>query len=200
MGTLETIYRLMRKAGLRPALDVLPFEELTGHYGWEGEAVFAEFVRRLDRIVFYAALDYCVRQNPSASKDEIEEQKIRVFEDFAPEFGSGDPPTLLRRFAEVIRRGLDEKAFEKIAHRYYYQLPLYHLKDDRQRQFLAAFYQNGVGTEEGKRLAEDLAERFQVTVEEAGRLLEKGQRSVNEIIENDFTTQELSELTEGNVP
>ena len=65
---------------------------------------------------------------------------------------------------------------------------------------MAAFYENGVGTEEGKKLAEDLAERFKVTVEEALRVLKEGTNSLAHIITSEFTAKELSELTEGYLP
>jgi hypothetical protein len=171
MPLLETIYGLFKG---KPALDRLPFEELAGRYESEPVAVFEEFVRRMQPLVFQAALDFVTRVNPPPSKPEVEKMSLKVFEDFTPEFISGEPSMVLVRFAAAIRRVLDEEAFDAIATRYYYQLPLYYMKDDQQRRFLAASYQSGVG----QMPTEDLAERFQVTVDDASRIIREGNRSL----------------------
>jgi hypothetical protein len=184
MPLLQTIYRRFKR---KPSLDRLPFEELAERYKSEPVAVFEEFVRRMQPLIFQAALDFEMRAHPSARDAEVEEMVLKVFEDFTPEFMSGDPSMVLVRFAAAIRRVL--------ATRYYHQLPLYHVKDDQQRRFLSASYQNGVGPTP----AEDMAQRFQVPVDEAQRIVRDGNRSLQDVIESDFTEDELSEMTEGRI-
>jgi len=192
MPLLQTIYKRFKR---KPSLDRLPFEELAERYKSEPVAVFEEFVRRMQPLIFQAALDFETRAHPPASDAEVEEMVLKVFEDFTPEFMSGDPSMVLVSFAAAIRRVLDDEAFEAIATRYYHQLPLYHMKDDQQRRFLSASYQNGVGPTP----AEDMAQRFQVPVDEAQRIIRDGNRSLQDVIESDFTEDELSEMTEGRI-
>ena len=192
MSLHETIYGWFKG---RPGLDRLPFEELAGRYEVEPVAVFEEFVRRLEPLVFQAAFDFVTRTSHPATVVEVEKMTMKVFEDFTPEFASGARSMVLVRFAAAIRRVLDEEAFEAIATRYYHQLPLYHVKDDQQRRLLSASYQCGVGPTP----AEDMAQRFQITVDEAARILRNGNRSLRDVIANDFTEDELNELTEGKV-
>jgi hypothetical protein len=187
--------------GRKAALNTVPFEELPKRYGSEAEEVFREFMSRLKSLVFYAAEDYLKRTNMRIpTQKEADDKMVEVFEEFLPQFTAGDDSTLLLRFAEVIRDKLDHDAFEKIGLRYYYQLPIYHLNNDDERRYLAASYETGLGTEEGKELAEDLAERFKVTVHEARRILKKGNESLVKVMTSDFTVQELRGLTEGYLP
>jgi hypothetical protein len=192
MPLFQTIYERFKR---KPSLDRLPFEELAERYKSEPVAVLEEFVRRMQPLVFQAALDLETRLHPPASNAEVEEMALKVFEDFTPEFMSGDPSMVLVRFAAAIRRVLDDEAFEAIATRYYHQLLLYHVKDDQQRRFLSASYQKRFGpTPE-----EDMAQRFQVTVDEARRIIRNANRSLQDVIESDFTEDELSEMTEGRI-
>src|ERR1700691_4114630 len=117
MGVLETIRRWRPWRG-RPRLEALPFEELQNRYAEDPHDVYREFIRRLHRLVFYAAEDYLGRHG-NRDKQEVEEMTMRVFEDFGPEFGSGEPITLLVRFSSAIRRVLDGEAFQQIVEVYY---------------------------------------------------------------------------------
>lgn len=193
MDVLETIYRWSR--WLRPQLDRLPFEELARRYPREEVEVWTEFLRRLNRIVFYAAEEYLQRTKGTVAQQEADEKTMEVFEEFAPQFASGGPALLLRRFATVIRRVLDREAFESIAYRYYYQLPIYYLEDENQRRVLAACYESGLSPS----LAKQISQRFMMTLADAEKIIQAGNRSLEQIIANDFTPQELSELTEGYV-
>jgi len=192
MPLFQTIYEMFKR---KTSLDRLPFEELAERYESEPVAAFEEFVRRMKLLVFQAALDFVRRAHPPASDAEVEEMVLKVFEDFTPEFASGEPSMVLVRFAAAIRRVLDDDAFEAIATRYYRQLPLYYVKDDQQRRFLSALYQDGVGPTP----AEDMAQRFQVTDDEARRIIRDGNRSLQDVIESDFTEDELREMTEDRI-
>jgi hypothetical protein len=194
MDVLETIYRWSRR--FKPKLDRLPFDELARRYPREELQVWTEFHRRLNKIVLNAAVEYVDRTRGTVSQQEVEEKMMQVFDEFAPRFASGNPDMLLRRFAAAIRRVLDDEAFESIAYRYYYHLPIYHLEDDQQRRVLAACYENALNLD----VAKQMSERFMITVAEAERIIDAANRSLSEVIANDFTPQELSKLTEGYVP
>src|SRR5208282_6395343 len=122
MDVLETIHRWRLWWG-RPKLEALPFEELQNRYGEDPQGVYREFSRRLHKLVFYAAQDYLGRHGDNRAQKDVEELVIRTFEDFGPEFGSGEPTMLLLRFANAIRRVLDEEAFRRIVEFYYRLLP-----------------------------------------------------------------------------
>jgi hypothetical protein len=192
MDLLETIYEMFRK---KPGLDRLPFEELQVRYRSEPTLVLKEFIRRVQPLVFQAALEFLRRTHSPAAQSDVEEASLKVFEDFTPEFTNGSPSTLLVRFAAAIKRILDDTAFEVIATRYYHQVPLYHLKDDQQRRLLAATYQRGVGPD----LVEYLAERFQLPTDEVERGLAEANKSLKRLIEKDFTEADLRTMTEGRV-
>jgi hypothetical protein len=197
MDILRTIYKLL---GWQFALNEVPFEELAERFAGEPHEVSREFVRRLKGLVWYAAEDYLRRSHQPVMQEDVDENMNQVFREFFPQFGAGDPTTLLLRFAEAIRNVLDAAAFKMIAHRYYYLLPIYHLKDDEQRRLLSAFFQNGLGTRVGSDFAEDLAEEFHMPVEKVVKVLRLGATELQRIIKNDFTPTELNELTEGYLP
>ena len=199
MDLLETIFRMFKR-GSSP--ESLPYEELHRRFAYDRETVWAEFVRRLRRLVFHCAEESFRLESPSAARDkeEIEERTVRAFTEFYPEFNQGEPKTLLLRFAQAIRRILGEEAFARIALRFYYHLPLYHIQDDQPRRFMAALFENGLATRPGKEFASDLADRFQVSVEETKRILEKGQKQLRTIMDKDFSHEELQSLTEGLLP
>jgi hypothetical protein len=198
MPLLQTIYALLDR--LRPPLDRLPFEELAKRYAREPDAVFEEFHRRLNRIVFHAAEEYVDGRHgtglqPDAMEAMIEEMTLQVFERFAPQFARGAEDMLLCRFARVIREVLGNEAFESIAWRYYYQLPIYYIENKDQRRYLSACYEMGLKPP----LVKQISERFMVTVAEADRIIEAANQSLKEIVANDFEPQELAKLTEGYV-
>jgi hypothetical protein len=193
MGLLESIYGWATR--FRPKLDRLPFDELARRYPREELEVWKEFVRRMNKIVFYAAEEYMQRTREKIVSEEVGEKAMQVFQEFAPQFGSGRTEMLLRRFAIAIRRVLDNEAFESIAHRYYYQLPIYYLEDEAQRRVMAACYESGLSPS----IAKQISERFMITVDDANRIIKAGNRSLEEIITKDFTLQELTEQTEGYV-
>lgn len=180
----------------RPGLDRELFEELGTRYVEEPEQVFEEFVRRLNRLVFQAALDFLTRKGQPITQNEVEELVMDVFRDFAPSFVSGSPGTLLRRFADAIRRVLDATAFQQIAYRYYLQGPIYHLKDIEQRKLLAAVYQEGLGLD----VVEKIADRFDMGVGQVEDVITKASGALNRLIAEDFSQAELKTLTEGYLP
>lgn len=198
MGVLETIRRWRPWSG-RPRLEALPFEELQNRYAEDPQGVYREFIRRLHRLVFYAAEDYLGRHG-NRDQQEVEEMTMRVFEDFGPEFGSGEPITLLVRFSSAIRRILDGEAFQQIVEVYYRLLPTYHITDDAERRFLAAAYQGALAGDGQRDIDQILAERFETTVEEAGSILASARRHLDDVIGNDFEAAELQEATEGYLP
>jgi len=193
MPLIETIGRWL---GRKPSVDKLPFEELPTRYVDDPEGVYEEFVRRLHRIVFQAAKDFLARNEPaSADKEGVELKVMEAFRDFAPQFAIGDPSLLLVQFEGAVRRVLDDEAFQGIAHRYYYQLPIYHLKDEEQRKYLAASYEKGIRST----VAEEIAEQFRVSIEHASKVIAEGNRSIEDLIANDFTEEELKDMTQGYV-
>jgi hypothetical protein len=199
MDVLETIRRWRLWWG-RPKLEALPFEELQNRYGEDTQGVYREFSRRLHKLVFYAAQDYLGRHGDNRAQKDVEELVIRIFEDFGPEFGSGEPTMLLLRFANAIRRVLDEEAFRRIVEFYYRLLPTYHIVDEQERRFLAAAFQAALAGEKEKDLDEILAERFETTVEEAGSILASARHHLDHVIGNEFEAGELHDSTEGYLP
>lgn len=197
MKLLEAIYRLIARP---TSLDSLPYEELHQRFPNAKRAVWEEFVRRLRRLVFQAVQDNCRRKLPHASLEDLKEQTSQVFAEFYPEFGGGEGETVLLRFARVIRHILEDESFERIARRFYYHLPLYHVQDDQQRRFLAALFENGLATPPGKGFGEDIADRFQVPLEKALEVLRDGRKQLDEVINKEFTEEELRELTEDYLP
>ena len=199
MDLRETIYRMLKR-GRSP--ESLPYEELHRRFAYDRDVVWAEFVRRLQRLVFHCAEESSRLYAPSAarSREEIEENTVRAFKEFYPEFNQGEPETLLLRFAQAIRRVLGDEAFKQIALRFYYHLPLYHIQEDQPRRFMAALFENGLATRPGKDFAADLADRIQVSVERAKAMLLKGQKQLRKIMEKDFSRKELQERTEGLLP
>jgi hypothetical protein len=200
LDLVETIYRMLQRG---TSLEALPYEELHRRFSHNREAVFGEFVRRLRRLIFHCAEESCrIASGGDASPqlDEIQEKTIRAFTEFHPEFDQGDPETLLVRFAQAVRRVLGEDAFSVIALRFYYHLPLYHIPDDTQRRFLAALFENGLATRPGKEFAADLADRFQVSVGETKKILAKGQKRLRQIMDKDFSSDELRDYSEGYLP
>jgi hypothetical protein len=195
MGVLETIRRWRPWKG-RPKLEAVPFEELQNRCAEDPEGVHREFIRRLHKLVFYAAAEY-LKRHGNRDQREVEEMTMRVFEDFAPEFASGEPIRLLVRFSHAIRRVLDREAFEGIVHLYYPLLPTYHIPDDAERRFLAAAYQAVLAGDGERDIDEILAERFETTVEEAGSILASARKHLDEVIRDDFEAAELKEATEG---
>jgi len=200
MDLLQTIRRwIHRVRGVR--LEALPFEELQNRYQEDPQKIYEEFIRRLSKLVFYAAEDFLKRQGEPLSQDKIEESGMRVFEDFGPEFGNGEPIMLLVRFADVIRlRVLDEAAFQRISTFYYRLLPTYHLSDDTERRFLVAAYQAALGDTEERMIDEVLAERFETTAARAASILKRAHQHLNDVIRNEFEVSELQQATEGCLP
>jgi len=99
------------------------------------------------------------------------------------------------RFADVIRNELDDATFSAMASVFYLQLPIYHIADDRSRRLLAAALQEGRPDE----AVEILAERFNEPVEEIEKGLQKANADLKKVISEDFTPEEIRELTEGYV-
>jgi hypothetical protein len=199
MGLLETISR-WRFWGKLPEWDALPFEELQNRYEEGPEAIYKEFIRRLNKLVFYASVDYLKRNRQSVTKQSAEEKMMRTFEEFGPEFGNGEPATLLRRFADAIRRVLDDQAFDGIGYFYYSLLPTYHIRDHQERKLLAASYQAALQGEKGKDIDEALAERFDLSVEKVRLILHSARRRLQDVMDKEFGAAELRELTEGYLP
>ena len=96
-------------------LDALPFEELQSTYAEDPVGAYKEFVRRLSRLVFFAATAYLKKVDPKSSQAEIEQKVERIFREFSPQFTSGDPQKILLRFADVIRNELDDATFSALA-------------------------------------------------------------------------------------
>ena len=174
-------------------IDAVPFEELQSSYRDDPAGCFKEFVRRLSGLVFSAAASYLKRIDPRTSTGSIRAKTERIFQEFSPQFIGGEPQTILLRFADVIRRELDDATFSAMAPIYYLQLPIYHVADDRSRQLLAAFLQEGKPDE----VVELLAQRFNEPVEQIEYDLQKANRDLRKVISEDFTPEELRELTEG---
>jgi hypothetical protein len=181
-------------------LEALPFEELQNRYKSDDHEIYKEFTRRLHRLVFYASEDFLKRQGVFVGQEEIEELVMRVFEDFGPEFGSGEPIMLLVRFANAIRRVLDPTAFDRISTFYYPLLPAYHISDDLERRYLVGAYQEALGNKQGKMIDEVLAERFETTASEASSILKRARQELDEIIQSEFEVSELQQATEGCLP
>lgn len=199
MDVLRTIRRWVRQIqGTK--LEALPFEELQNRYKSDPQEIYKEFTRRLHRLVFYASEDFLKRQGGFVRQEVIEERVMRVFEEFGPEFGSGEPIMLLARFASAIRRVLDTAAFELISTFYYRLLPAYHIFDDAQRRFLVAAYQEALGSKQGKMIDEALAERFETTTVQASSILKLARTKLDEVVQNEFEVSELQQATEGCLP
>lgn len=176
-------------------LDALPFEELQSTYAEDPVGAYKEFVRRLSRLVFFAATAYLKKVDSKSSQAEIEQKVEHIFREFSPQFTSGDPQKILLRFADVIRNELDDATFSAMAPVFYLQLPLYHIADERARRLLAAALQE-VKLDEVPYL---LAQRFNEPVEEIEKGLIKANADLQKVIKEDFTPEELRELTEGYV-
>ena len=198
MGLFESTYGWIPWKR-RPELWAIPFEELQNRYSEDPKAVYEEFVRRLRWLVFYAAEEYMGRTQPGRTREEIEDAVIGIFEDFSPEFNSGEPQMILVRFANILRRALDDEAFRVIARRFYTQFPIYHLSDRWERRLLAAAYEEGL-TKQAKSMAESLAERFDVAPDEVRKILAKANNDLAKIIQQEFDVDELRELSEGYLP
>ena len=163
--------------------------------------IYEEFIRRLKDLVFYAAEDFLKRQGGRVTRQDIEEMGIRVFEDFGPEFGNGDPIMLLVRFANAMRRRvLDQEAFDRIAAFYYPLLAAYHISDDTERRFLVRAYQAAIGDQHEKTIDEVLAERFDTTVAEATSILKRARQHLNRVMETEFEASELRQASENWLP
>lgn len=198
MSLLKSIYEWRPWKGERK-LDALPFEELTSSYADDPGGTYTEFVRRLQRLIFYAVSEYLLRTEGHTTREAIEEKVGSIFQEFSPQFGSGDPQTILLRYASVIRKELDEEAFHVIGLFFYKQLPTYHIADEQARSVLAAAYQEAL-SEQTKPMVEILAERFNRNPEEIQRILRKANQDLQTVMNDEFTRDELSELTEGYLP
>jgi len=179
----------------RPSLDSAPYEELLRRYPSEPEAVFHEFMRRLHEIVFMAAAEFCSRRGVPAVQDKAAELTMSAFESFLPEMGAGEPEMVLRRFAGMIRRTLDDEAFDSIERVYYRHLLLYHLQDDNQRRALEAMFASGLAA-----TAQQIAARLLLPVATVERLLQDGNRELERIRNADFEEAELKLMTDGRLP
>jgi hypothetical protein len=194
MGIIQTIYGWLPWSGERK-LEALPFEELQESAAENPVGAYEEFVRRMQRLVFYAAEEYLQRNSAEVTREATEEKVSHIFEEFSPQFGSGDPSTILLRFAAVIRRELDDEAFRVIGLFFYKQLPTYHISDNDARIILAASYQEALSNEGS--LKEALAERFNRSPNEIERILKKAHKEYEKVTSEEFSTDELEELTEG---
>ena len=195
----QSIHRwIAQKQGGR--LEALPFEELQNRYEKDPTGIYREFVRRLHKLVFFAAEDFLRRKGCGLDKNDIEELAVSVFEDFGPAFGIGEPIMLLVRFAFAIRRVLDQDAFVMIATFYYKLLPAYHVSDDDERRFLVGAYQEALGNKDGRAIDEVLAERFETTNAKAASLLRRANEHLEKVIRGEFESSELSQATEGYLP
>jgi hypothetical protein len=198
MGLFESTYRWIPWKS-RPDLRAIPFEELQNRYSEDPKAVYEEFIRRLRWLVFYAVEEYMDRTQPRRTREEIEDTVIGIFQDFSPEFNSGEPQMILVRFANIVRRALDDEAFRVIARRFYRQVPIYHLSEPLERRLLAAAYEEGL-SKEGTSMAETLAERFDVAPDEVRKILAQANKNLAKVIQQDFDGDELRELSEGYLP
>lgn len=198
MGVFKSIYE-WRPWKQERKLEALPFEELQSSYAESPAGTFTEFTRRLQRLVFYAASEYLGRTQSETTREAIEEKVGRIFEEFSPEFASGEPQKVLLRFASVIRRQLDEESFRVIGPFFYKQLPTYHIADEEARIVLAATYQEALSSQTMP-LAEILAERFNRSPEEIQKILQKANEELKRVIAQEFTRDELSDLTDGYLP
>lgn len=178
------------------SLDSLPFEELQEQYAEDQQGTYREFIRRLRPLVFYAAQQYLQSRGNVLTEIEVNNKTDEVFEDFSPEFGCGDPATLLQRFGGAIRRVLDDEAFRVIALPFYRLLFVYHLRNGEERRFLAAMYEKGLTTS-GDSVAESLATRMGVTPEKASETLQRANQNLQKIMHDDFSPAELKDLTDG---
>ena len=179
-----------------PRLDSLRFEELQERYAEDQQGTYREFIRRLRPLVFYAAEHYLQSIGNAFTEIDVDNKVDEVFEDFSPEFDSGDPATLLQRFAGAIRRVLDDEAFRVIGPTFYRLLPIYNVPDAQQRRFLAAVYEQALSTPDDS-VVESLATRMGVTSEEASEVLQRANKSVQKVMREDFSATELRDLTDG---
>lgn len=198
MGFRETIYGWLGLTGER-RLEALPFEELQESYAKDPVGTYTEFGRRLQRLVFYAAEEYLSRTSSGVNVAAIEDKVGQIFEEFSPQFGSGDPQTILLRFAAVLRRQLDGESFQVIGRFFYKQLPTYHISDDEARIVLAASYQEAL-SKQAMSLKEVLADRFNRSPTEIEKILRRANEEFERVITEEFTVEELNELTEGYLP
>jgi hypothetical protein len=181
------------------SLESAPFEVLFRRYtkadANEKRNIYAEFCRRVGTLVHQAAQDYAKRR----ASEDVDALVNRVFRAFVPQIGAGEPEFGLRRFASTVRSELDDEAFECIAHRLYYQLPLYHIANDEERRFLAAMFQQGLLAGGGVSHIQELSERLQVSPEHAERVVRCGWKRLDLVVAKDFDEQELNDFTEGYV-
>jgi len=193
MSFLKTIYRWLWTDERK--LEALLFEELQDYAAENPEGAYNEFIRRLQRLVFYAAEEYLQRKSSEVTRDAIEEKVGQIFEEFSPQFGSDDPQTILLRFAAVMRRQLDADSFGIMGLFYYKQLPIYHISDDEARIILAACYQDALSSEGS--LKEALADRFNRSPDEIEKILKKAHKEYDKVMREEFSSDELNQLTEG---
>lgn len=177
-------------------LDQARFEELPRLYKLTPKDAYHEFTRRLQPLVLQAAQARSLRLGTGLSQTDPDGLTIRAFKEFAPTFGIGEDALVLCRFAEVIRRVMDDAAFDAISRRYYMQLPIYHLADPHQRAFLAIAYQLFVGRPD---MVERLSERFGISAERAADQLRSCNAALEKSARADFKIGELHRLTGGSI-
>ena len=193
MRLIETISKWLRSP---TELDTCPFEMLVEEYQRTPQEVYGEFIRRLNKLVFQAAMHSVSAKGQGVEAADVEALVIDVFSEFSPEFESGSPANLLARFASIIRRILGATAFEKIALRYYCLLPIFHIADVEQLKFLAASYEDGLRPGFENRLAE----RFGVSSDYVLSILPSANEAFMNVITKEFSRVELLTLTEGYLP
>jgi hypothetical protein len=195
-GRLWEFFRSTKHEDLRS----LSYEALLTEYPNDPKKVYNEFIRRLYRLVFEASKHYA-RHHHSGGNLQQEAGKFteKAFQEFLPEFHSGPPKDVLRRFATVLRtRILDEDAFNSIRKLYYHQLPLYHLRNDEQRRVLAAFFDTRLATAEDP--AVEVAKAMQMSPQQVQETTQAANQALRKVIERDWDKSELNRLTEGILP
>lgn len=172
------------------------FEALAAEFASKPEEVYDEFVRRLHYLVFQAAHHFLAKRAGPTDTATTNHLTTAVFAEFAPEFASGSPGSLLRRFAAAIRRKLDDESFRLIAPFYYRQLVVYEIPDLEVRRVMAVAYGRGIGPD----TIDGLSKRFQLPREHVVQLLSTGHAMIERIMKRDFDPGELSRETEGYLP
>jgi hypothetical protein len=179
----------------RPSLGDAPYEDLVRRYVALPEEVFGEFVRRVQPIVLLAAEEYGHRNGIANLRDFVVQKATEVFVSFAAVITSGRPELVLVRLAHVVRQTLDQEAFDSVSRMLYEQIPLYHLRDRDQRRCLQAMYASGL-----RATPREVAERLLLPETEAEALIKAGNQALQRVIEEDFTAEELHDMTEGHLP